>query len=67
MEFDSVRTANSGGRSQLQCLKDKGKQFSGCWEMGSFWECAFSTLQKESYVKIVNFALPLAPVSKAAK
>lgn len=67
MEFVSVRTANSGGRSQPHCLRDKGKHFSGSQEMENFWECAFSTLQKEIYIEVVNFAFPLAPVSKPAK
>jgi len=67
MEFDSVRIANSGGRPQSQSLKDTGKHFSGSPEMENFWECAFSSLQKEIYVEVVSSALPLAPVSKLAK
>lgn len=35
--------------------------------MQNFWECAFSTLEKEIFVELMNCAFPLAPVSKPAK
>lgn len=53
------------GRSQR--LNDKGNHFSVRQETQKFWERAFSTLQKEIFVELVNCVFPLAPLSKPAR